>query len=108
MTRFASAFDERLAETGPAALFLRDREGMWRFDPQWTRDAWGRVGEPPRTPPVWSLVRDRASGFHWLVLATGDLLTAHPRLDVRHVGDEVDGLAQIAALGPVAVGPWSR
>jgi hypothetical protein len=107
MTRFATPFDRALAEAGPPAIFLRDREGGWRFDAQWTRDAWGRVSEPARCDGVFHVARDRASGFHLVVLATGDLLGGHPRLDVVAVASEADADARLAGLGAVPVGPWS-
>lgn len=110
---FCSAFDERLAATGPPAIFLRDPEGLLRFDAEWTRDAWGRVGDAVESDaaPVrcWALARDRDSGYVLLVLATSPaLLGVHPRLSFRTFDGPAAALAALAALGrpPLAEAPW--
>jgi hypothetical protein len=95
---FASTFDQVLAHHGPAAVFLPDREGAWRFDADWTRDCWGR--EPGPHAPGWRfvLVRDAATGFVNLVLVTGaTLLAAHPRADVSGFDDEATARAAMRA-----------
>lgn len=110
---FCSPFDERLAATGPPAVFLRDPEGLLRFDAEWTRDAWGRAEQAvdPAAAPVrcWALARDRDSGYVLLVLATSPaLLGVHPRLSFRTFDGAPSALAALAELGrpPLAATPW--
>ena len=103
---FASPFDEALARTGPAAIFLRDREGAWKVDASWTRDAWSRDPGPHAHGWTWTLCRDRASGYVWLVLATSaTLLRDHPRLDTRVCADLAEATAWLGALGAVPIAP---
>ncbi|MEN0061905.1 MAG: hypothetical protein AAGA48_07110 [Myxococcota bacterium] len=107
---FCSPFDETLAREGPAAIFLLDREGLLRFDAEWTRDAWGRHPGPHLRGEHWTLVRDRASGFVQQVLCTGPrLLDDHPRLDARSFPDREAANVALAAFGhpPIASEPWS-
>jgi hypothetical protein len=67
-------------------VFLADHEGLLRFDPSWTRDAWGRSEGPHAINWTWTVLRDRGSGFVFVVLVTSPtLLVEHPRLDVRAV-----------------------
>lgn len=106
---FCSPFDEALATTGPAAIFLPDREGLMRFEPSWTRDCWGRASGPHAYGRTWLLARDRASGFVQLVLATSPtLLVDHPRLDLRVFPDLEAARAALVALGdpPVVAEGW--
>ncbi|HHO49969.1 MAG TPA: hypothetical protein ENK18_03640 [Deltaproteobacteria bacterium] len=108
-TEFCSPFDHDLAHRGPPAVFLLDREGLLRFDPQWTRDAWGRSPGPHEPGWVWILARDRDTGFVWQVLATSpQLLPDHPRLDLRAFVDRAGAVALLASLGepPLAREPW--
>jgi hypothetical protein len=98
VSEFCSDFDAALARGGPPAVFLRDREGLLRFDAQWTRDTWGRCESAPRFGWTWVVARDRASGFVFLVLATSpDLLATHPRLDVRPFEDRARAEAALEA-----------
>ncbi len=90
-------------------MFLFDREGLLRFDAQWTRDAWGRSPGPHEAGWSWVLARDRATGFVWMVLATSpQLLLEHPRLDLRAFGERAAAEAALSALGTpaLAVEPW--
>lgn len=81
---FCSPWDEALANGGPASVFLPDREGLLRFDADWTRDCWGRAPGPHAAGWTWVLVRDRDTGFVNLLLATSPtLIPEHPRADVR-------------------------
>ena len=99
---FCSPFDARLAATGPPAIFLFDPEGKLRFDPEWTRDAYGRadrtaLGEPY---PCWVLAIDVDSGYVQLVMATsGGLAIDHERTRYRTFGDESAAREAFAALG---------
>lgn len=107
---FCSPFDETLAHEGPAAVFLLDREGLLRFDAEWTRDAWGRLPGPHDKAMTWVLVRDRASGFVQRVLITAPtLLDDHPRLEVRPFPDANAARVALDGLGrpPMAEAPWS-
>lgn len=106
---FCSDFDAGLAAAGPAAVFLPDRDGLWRFDAEWTRDAWGRHPGPHVIEPTYSLLRDRDTGFVLLVLVTSPtLLPDHPRMDVRafpDVGSARHARARFGAV-PVAEEAW--
>ncbi len=103
---FASPFDDALAHAGPPAVFLRDREGAWKVDASWTRDAWSRDPGPHAPGWTWTLCRDRASGYVWLVLATSPtLLRDHPRLDTRTCADLAEAWTQLSALGAVPIAP---
>lgn len=81
---FASPFDEQLARSGTPAIFLFDHKDCWRMEPQWTRDCWGRCDGPHEHGWRFAALRDRGTGFVWVVLVTSPtLLVAHPRLDVK-------------------------
>lgn len=98
--QFCSEFDAALAETGPAAVFLPDRNGDLRFEPSWTRDCWGRKPGPHERGRVWMLARDRASGFVQLVFVNSStLLVEHPRLDLRVYPDAASARAALEAYG---------
>ena len=106
---FCSPFDDALAEQGPPAVFLLDREGDWRFAPNWTRDAWNGTGEGGLHHARWVLARDRDSGFVQMLLCTGTLLLReHPRHDLRHYETEAAARAARAAYGspPVSRESW--
>lgn len=106
---FCSPFDEALAHHGPAGVFLPDPEGAWRFQPNWTRDAWGRAEGPHTQGWVWTLLRDTDSGFVLLALVTSPtLLTEHPRLQVRACASREEAESTRAALGwpPLAGESW--
>lgn len=101
---FCNAFDERLASDGPAAIFLRDHEGLYRFDASWTRDAWERNPGPHDIQTVFVLVRDHATGFvARLLVSSPTLLQAHPRGDVKAFPTEADAEAYLQTLGSLAV-----
>ncbi len=106
---FCSPFDEAMAHNGPAGVFLRDREGLFRFDSTWTRDAWGRAAGPHRSGWCWLLLRDRTSGYVQLLLVTSPtLLTAHPRADVASYDSLEVASATRAKFGapPISAEPW--
>ena len=101
---FCNAFDERLASAGPAAVFLRDHEGLYRFDASWTRDAWERNPGPHEQKLVWILARDHATGFVARVLCSSPtLLATHPRADVRLFETEEAAQVMLNSLGTPAV-----
>ena len=107
--KFATAFDEALATSGPPAVFLPDREGLLRFDADWTRDCWERATDALAAGQVWVLLRDRATGFVNLLLVTSPaLLVAHPRGDVRAYGTFAEASTALAAFGTPALAgaPW--
>jgi hypothetical protein len=106
---FCSPFDARLASDGPPGIFLRDSDGVWRFQPTWTRDCWGRSPGPHEEGEVFVLARDEASGFVQLVYVTSPtLLTEHPRLQLRAYDTLSAAEEALAALGNPAVvtEPW--
>lgn len=101
---FCNAFDEHLSTAGPAAIFLRDHEGLYRFDASWTRDAWQRNPGPHPLETVFVLVRDHDTGFvARLLVSSPTLLPTHPRGDVKAFGSEEDANAFLATLGALAV-----
>lgn len=106
---FCSSFDATLATEGTAAVFLPDREGLLRFDAEWTRDAWERHPGPHERVPTWTLLRDRDTGFVMLALVTAPtLLPDHPRMDVRAYASKAEAEAARAAFGspPVSAVAW--
>lgn len=106
---FCSPFDEALASEGPAAVFLPDPEGLFRFDARWTRDAWGRAPGPHTHGLVWLLLRDRGTGFVTLALVSSPtLIPTHPRQDIRSYATREQAEQARAAFGwpPIAEEPW--
>ncbi|MCB9666105.1 MAG: hypothetical protein H6732_18500 [Alphaproteobacteria bacterium] len=106
---FCNPFDEALARSGLAAVFLLDREGLLRFDATWTRDAWGREPGPHAAGEGWLLFRDHQTGFVTLALVTSPtLVPSWPRADVRRFGTQAEAEAARAAFGvpPVTREPW--
>lgn len=109
---FCSPFDEALAASGAPAIFLPDREGLLRLDPEWSRDAVGRNPGPHEHALTWCLLRDHDTGFVMLALATSPTLLpapdGHVRMDVRHYPDEAAAHEARAAFGdpPIDRTPW--
>jgi hypothetical protein len=106
---FCSPFDEKMAQSGPAAVFLLDREGLLRFHSTWTRDAWGRASGPHLSGWSWVLLRDRGSGFVQLALVTSPtLVRSHPRADVRTYDSYEAACAARSELGnpPLSMESW--
>ncbi len=106
---FSSEFDRLLADGGPPAIFLFDREGSLRLEPGWTRDAWSRDPGPHAFAPCWTLCRDRGTGYVQIVLSTSPtLLAGHPRQDTRVYADLSAAREARDALGPVPIDrePW--
>ena len=106
---FCSPFDAALAKHGPPAIFLLDRDGDWRFAPNWTRDAWNGSGEGGPHGARWVLARDHDSGFVQFLLCTGvELLRAHTRHDLRHYATEEEARAARALFGspPISGEAW--
>ncbi len=90
-------------------MFLPNREGAWKLEVGWTRDAWSRKPGPHAFAPTWTLCRDRATGYVVLALVTSPtLLEDHPRMDVRVYPDLETARVARAALGAVPVdrSPW--
>jgi hypothetical protein len=109
MRMFCSSFDEALAHTGPAAIFLPDPDGLWRVAPNWSRDAWNRNPGEHKHGLTYILARDLDSGFVQLVLCTSPtLIDAHPRLQIRVFPTEAAARAAREAIGrpPVAPEAW--
>ncbi|MFK7930768.1 MAG: hypothetical protein AB8H79_21475 [Myxococcota bacterium] len=106
---FCSDFDATLAQDGPAAVFLPDRDQELRFDAEWTRDAWGRHPGPHAISPTWTLLRDTDSGFVLLALVSSPtLLPDHPRMEVRRFESEADAREARALFGrpPITEHAW--
>lgn len=102
-------FDTYLAESGPPAVFLFDREGLLRFDPTWTRDAYGREPGPHERGEAWLLLRDHGTGFVTMIFVTSTtLVPSWPRADVRRYTTRAEAEAARAAVGnpPVCKEPW--
>ena len=102
-------FDDELAKHGPPAVFLFDREGLLRFDPTWTRDAYGRAPGPHAAGSVWLLLRDRLTGFVTQVFVTSEtLIEDWPRADVKRFATREEADAARAGFGtpPVCEEPW--
>lgn len=110
---FCSSFDRAVAFEGPEALFIRDREGLWRLAPNWTRNAHEAL-EGDRAKNVggewrWLLARDHDTGFVQLLLSTGqDLLHAHPRMDLQCFAGLEEAEAARRSVGdpPVCKEAW--
>jgi len=109
---FCSPFDAALAAAGPPAVFLPDREGLLRFDAEWTRDAWGRNPGPHAPGARWTLLRDHDTGFVMLALVTSPTLLPEPdghhRMDVRSFDSAEDATAARATYGepPICTEAW--
>jgi hypothetical protein len=106
---FCSPFDELVARSGPPCVFLPDREGAWKLDPEWSRDAWTRDPGPHAPGDRYVLLRDHQTGYVAIALTTSpSLLRLHPRMDVRTFIDEGEARAARARFGepPVCKAPW--
>lgn len=106
---FCSEYDRLLAHAGVPAVFLRDREQAWRFDPEWSRNAWERAEGPHAAGWRWVLFRDHGSGFVVLLLVTAPtLLLTHPRGALRVFEELEEAEAVLASLGPLPIAeePW--
>jgi len=98
---FCSPFDAALAEMGPPAIFQIDRDGEWRFEPEWTRDVWERSPGPHRKGTVYVVLRDSDTSFLSLLMVTSpDLLTSHPRGEVRIYPSFDEALQARERVGP--------
>ena len=74
---FCSPFDEELARSGPAAIYVRNTSGQWRLGPDLTRDGRGRHPDPPALDPAFALFRDRGTGLvTWFYVTARALLVA--------------------------------
>lgn len=110
---FRSAFDARLAQSGPPAVFIVDAEGELRLDPFKTRDGWSRLSSDmsPAFHPCHCLYRDRATGYVQYVLVTSpSLYLDHPRAQVRRYPDQAAALRALQALPhpPIVLNPWDE
>jgi len=96
---FVSTYDEVMATRGPPGIFLRDPDGLWKFDSDLSRDCWERAA-PLEREPGFGLLRDESTGFNTPVFVTGRaLLSDHPRATVRWF-DDLDALMEaLADLG---------
>ena len=101
---FCDAFDAALAEAGVPALFTVDHHGRLRLDADRSRDALARLPGVPAGEPALYLMRDRATGWVQLVLASAPgMVEGHPRADATRYPDARSALAALAALGPLPV-----
>lgn len=107
---FCDPFDAALARSGPPALFTVDHSGRLRLDPDRTRDGWSRLEAAPARQPTVFLLRDRATGWVQLALATApELLAAHPRAEAHAFPSVGAALEALRSLGPLPVfkGEWN-
>lgn len=105
---FCSPFDEELAASGPAAVFVRNTDGHWRLAPDLTRDSRNRVVAPPARDPSHVLFRDIETGFiSWFYVTARALLEDHPRGEPRFYPDAEAAGAALAAVGkPPVLDAW--
>lgn len=98
--RFCSPYDLALAETGPATIFLRTLEGLWRVQPDLSRDGCERLKRVPERDEGYGLMTDRATRFVTPVFTTSlALFEDHPRVDVQWFEDEAAMDEALLALG---------
>ena len=107
---FCSPFDEALAQSGPAAVFLLGRKGTLRLNENWSRDVWERAPGPHEHGFCWIAFRDHGTGWVQLLLVTSPtLLQEHPKGDVCSFETREEAEAFIAGFGqpPLCKDPWS-
>lgn len=96
---FVSDYDAEMARRGPPGIFLRDPDGLWKYNADLTRDTWERT-HPLERDCGFGLMRDRATGFNTPIYVTGRaLFIDHPRVDVIWFEDLASLGAALAALG---------
>lgn len=106
---FCDPFDEGIARAGAPAIFTVDAEGALRLDAERSRDALSRLEAPARPGLCPCLVRDRATGWVQLVLATSpDLVVSYPRADIAVYARGAEAVAALSRLPdpPVWRGAW--
>lgn len=107
---FCSAYDALLMETSPAAVFLLDKRGEWKFSADWSRDAWLRDTGPYDYGVCFRLWRDALTGYVIPIMVTSPtLLMEHPKGEVRCFDTLEEAMAVRATFGdpPVCDTPWS-
>lgn len=107
--KFCSTYDETLAKEGPAAVFLPDKRGAWRFDAEWSRDAWLREEGPHQRNMGYRLWRDANTGYIVLLMVSSDtLLTTHPKGQLRtfRTLDEAEAAREQYGKPPVDRKAW--
>ena len=108
--KFCSIYDETLAAHGPAAVFLPDKRGAWRFDPEWSRDAWLRDEGPHAHGRSFRLWRDTQTGYVVLLMVTSEtLLIQHPKGQVRSYAtlEEAQHARKEFGQPPLSPTPWT-
>ena len=107
--KFCSTYDEALAQEGPPAVFLLDKRGAWRFDPEWSRDSWLRSPGPHARGMSFRLWRDTNTGYVLLLMVSSEtLLTQHPKGQIRIYGTLKEAEEARSRFGepPVSPNPW--
>lgn len=98
--QFCSAYDEAVAASGPPSIFLRTLEGLWRVQPDLSRDGCERLKRVPERVEGHGLMTDTATGFVTAVYTTGrDLFEDHPRVTVEWFDSEAAATAALEAMG---------
>lgn len=106
---FCSGYDALLLKTSPAAVFLLDKRGDWKFSPDWSRDAWLRESGPHEYGLCFRLWRDALTGFVIPILVTSPtLLRVHPKGDIRCFDTLAEAMEARASFGepPICDHPW--
>lgn len=99
---FATAWDQALAASGPAAIFTLDPKGLLRADAERTREIGLTDGALPNEGPSHYVVTDRATGVHMYLYVTHPHLAEHqPHADARRVPDAAAAIEVVRAQ-------WSR
>lgn len=95
---FASAWDQALAASGPAAIFTLDPKGLLRADPERTREIGLTDGALPNAGPSHYVVTDRATGVRMYLYVTHPHLAEHqPNADARAVETAELAIADVRA-----------
>ena len=98
--QFCSPYDEAVAASGPPSIFLRTLEGVWRVQPDLSRDGCERLKRVPARQEGHGLMTDTATGFVTAVYTTGrSLFEDHPRVTVKWFASEAEAAAALDALG---------
>lgn len=99
---FASAWDEALAASGPATIFMPDPKGLLRADAERTREVGIEQGALPNLGPHHYLATDRATGVVMYLYVT------HPALAERQLRADAVRVADAEQAFAAVSGQWAR